>query len=100
MKQVADQEVNKGSLIQNTWDLKYKVMRQLPSKVQYMYITTNTIKEDQDPTTTVKGTMKIHAVVGLGDGQYATRETSCFKECCYKEGEFVLGSPGWERRVV
>ena len=32
VKRVTDQEVNKGSLIQNTWDL-YKVMCQLPSKV-------------------------------------------------------------------
>ena len=53
------------------------------------------------PMKTVKGTMKIHGVVGLpGDGKYATRETSCFQECCYKGGEFVLGCPGRERRVV
>ena len=105
VKRIADQEVNKGSLIQNAWDL-YKVMRLLPSKIQYMYVTTNTIKEEtakiqQLPMKTVKGTMKIHGVVGLpGDGKYATRETSCFQECCYKGGEFVLGCPGWERRVV
>ena len=104
VKWVADQEVNKGSLIQNAWDL-YKVMCRLPSKIQYMYITTNTIKEEtakiqQLALKTVKGTMKIHAVVGLGDGKYATREISCFRECCYKGREFVLGCPGWERRVV
>ena len=104
VKRVADQEVNKGSLIQNAWDL-YKVMHLLPSKIKYMYVTTNTIKEEtakiqQLAMKTVKGTMKIHAVVGLGDGHYATRETSCFKECCYMGGEFVLGCPGWERRVV
>ena len=45
-------------------------------------------------------TIKKHGVVGLGDGKYATRETSRFQEYCYKGGEFVLGSPGWERRVV
>ena len=59
-----------------------------------------TAKIQQLAMKTVKGTMKIHAVVGLGDGHYATRETSCFKECCYMGGEFVLGCPGWERRVV
>ena len=89
VKRVADQEVNKGSLIQNAWDL-YKVMRLLPSKIKYMYVTTNTIKEEtkiqQLAMKTVKGTMKIHTVVGLGDGHYATRETSCFKECCYMGG--------------
>ena len=104
VKRVADQEVNKGSLIQNAWDL-YKVMRQLPSKVHYIYIMTNMIKEEaakiqQINMKTVKGTMKIHAVVGLGNRQYVTRETSCFMDCCYKGEEFVLGCPGWKRRVV
>ena len=46
VKRVADQEVNKGSLIQNAWDL-YKVMRLLPSKIQYMYITTNQSRRRQ-----------------------------------------------------
>ena len=104
VKRVADLEVNKGSLIQNAWDL-YKVMPLLPSKIKYMYVTTNTIKEEtakiqQLAMKTVEGMMKIHAVVGLGDGHYATRETSCFEECWYMGGEFVLGCPGWERRVV
>ena len=82
------------------------VIRLLPSKIKYMYVTTNTIKEEtakiqQLPMKTVKGTVKIHGVVGLpGDGKYATRETSCFQECCYKGGEFVLGCPEWERRVM
>ena len=75
MKRVAGQEVNNRSLIQNAWDL-YKVMQQLPSKVNYIYIMTKTIKEEaakiQEMTMkTVKGTMKIQAVVGLGDGRYA-----------------------------
>ena len=60
--------------------------------------------DSENPTTADEnreGTMKIHGVVGLpGDGKYATRETSCFQECCYKGGEFVLGCPGWERREV
>ena len=50
-----------------------------------------TAKIQQLAMKTVKGSMKIHAVVGLGDGKYTTGETSCFKECCYMGGEFFSG---------
>ena len=32
----------------------------------------------------VKGTMKIHAVVGMGNSQNATHEVSCYCETCIK----------------
>ena len=37
---------------------------------------------------------------GAGGRALCNSGDSCFKECCYMGGEFVLGCPGWERRVV
>ena len=98
VKRVADQELNKGSLIQNTRDL-YKVMCQLLSKVHYIYITTDNIKVEaakiqQTNMKTVKGTIKVHAVVGPGEGQNATR---VMLDCCYNGDSLfwcVLGEEG------
>ena len=92
VKRVADLEVNKGSLIQNAWDL-YKVMRLLPSKIKYMYVTTNTIKEEtakiqQLATKTVKGMMKIHA------GIMQPRRLLVLRSAVISEGSLFWGVLG------
>ena len=43
----------------------------------------------------VKGTMEIHSVVQVGQGEIAVRSTSCFCDRCFENGKFTVLCSGW-----
>ena len=53
-----------------------------------------TAKIQQLAMKTVKGRMKIHAVVGQGDGHYATREILVLRSAVIWEGSLFWGVLG------
>ena len=78
------------------------VNREAPRKVYYECIP----REDVDNARkliqkikadeSVEGTMVVHAAVPVVPGHsLAVRETSCFRGCCWNDGESLRGCPGW-----
>jgi len=45
----------------------------------------------------VKGTMEIHSVVKIGQGEFAVRSTSCFCDQCFENGKFTVLCSGWTK---
>ncbi|KAL3872953.1 hypothetical protein ACJMK2_036122 [Sinanodonta woodiana] len=43
----------------------------------------------------VKGTIQVHAVIPLGEGSIAVRNTSCFCDKCFVDGQPVPACDGW-----
>lgn len=48
----------------------------------------------------IKGTFSIHSVVQVENGTIAVRDTSCFCNNCFENGDFKLGCTGWTKHIV
>lgn len=75
--------------------------------MHYMEITSDDIEECQTllesmatQQQNVPGIMKVHGVVSRKLGELDIRETSCMSDCCFVNGQFILGCPGWQHRNV
>lgn len=98
-KRNADNEVKRGkSIIQDANDF-FAWAVQSDSEISYEFITEENFKsskEDIDRVSEnlkpVKGTMDIHAVVGVSDHVLASRTTTCVCESCFADNGFEVRS--------
>ena len=105
IKRGADQAVKKGNLIQTARDFYKWGVANEDSAVVYLMVSKEEVKiANEEMSTfgakTIKGTMTIHRVMPVGSEVYV-RETSCFNECCWRNGEFISPNcDGWMKRCT
>jgi hypothetical protein len=105
-KRLADMAVRSHkAVIQNAEDFFKWGKGQENSNLKYIFVDKSECDEAKleisDMTVKpLKGTLQIHAVVPLGDGKIATRETSCYCEKCFSGGKFDIGCSEWKRQVL
>ena len=89
-KRMADQAMKSGKVvIQDAAGFMFWAQNSSMKAVKFIYVDStecqlmseNIKKQEFKP---VKGTMKIHAVVGMGNSQIAMHEVSCYCETCIK----------------
>lgn len=88
--------------IQNADDFYTWGDSQVQSNVKYMFVSNvkcNVASEYLKGLNIkpVKGTMTVHSVVSLGNSSIAVRETSCFCNACFANGEFYASCSGWNK---
>ena len=77
---------------------------QKKESIKFLFVSAKDVTDaagELDPILTsaaVKGTMKVHAVVPASGG-IATRETSCYKPCCFS-GDFHPTCRGWTHHKI
>lgn len=102
-KRNADNAVKQGKvLIQDASDF-FAWATQNEKGIQYVFVTQEEYdlnKTEVDKRNTeikpLKGSMLIHAVVGINDGSLGTRETTCVCDACFDGSSFRVNSAcGW-----
>ena len=87
-KRLADQAVRSGKvLIQDAEGFYDWATSSSMTNVTFKYVSSSKCGEFEEsakekPLQPIKGTMKVHAVVGLGQSQVKVRDTSCYCEEC------------------
>ena len=98
-KRMADFFV-KSLIIHNAQDFANAGNR-VPGNIRYVHESKEAIAqsrrevEDLSCHRSIQGTMKCHAVSSPQPGCIALRVTSCYGDCCYSEGKWILGCSGW-----
>ena len=87
-KRMADEAVGRGNIIiQDAQDFHAWAIQSSLKKVNFIFVSTQKCQKEAEAmkrTTLkpIKGTMKIHAVAGLGESKIMVRETSCYCKKC------------------
>ena len=96
-KRLADQAVkSKKARIQDADDFfRWASQTNSTSTMKFMFVSReacaeirNAVQEKQSQLQAVRGTMSLHAVVGVSVGKVRTRETSCYCADCFGEDGF------------
>lgn len=100
-KRLADMAVKRHSVIIQSADDFYQWGKtQENSSLKYMFVPKSHCADAHAELTNlvgkqVKGTIQVHAVISLGGGEIAVRDTSCFCEACFENGNVVPACEGW-----
>ena len=100
-KRMADQATKRNIRIQSAGDF-YAWASSMESLVEYKFVGKEYCEKiaDELKKQTLKpipGTMKLHSVVGNGDGVVHVRQLLCFCIECYDGNNFEFGCSGWTR---
>lgn len=100
---MAENAVKKGAVISEA-DSFCNYFRMAECKMEFIRVTAARVTECRDiigswKITPVDGLMSAHAMVVIGR-QLWMRETSCFKDCCFKDDQFSATCPGWIQTKV
>lgn len=99
VKRNAERAVKCGILIRNAHEF-YEWAKNSNSQIDFIWCSKNDeiskvekeIKKLHKPK--INQIMKKHVIVQK-DGELYSRETPCWKECCYSESNFLLNCEGW-----
>ena len=100
-KRMADQVTKRNIRIQSAGDF-YAWASSMESLVEYKFVGKEYCEKiadelKQQTLKPIPGTMKLHSVVGNGDGVVHVRQLSCFCIECYDGNNFEFGCSGWTR---
>lgn len=103
MKTQADNMVKAGLIIRNAMEFA-TCMKASATNIHILYVDGSDISQAKDTMEKwnikpLPGLMKKHAIVPH-DGYLYTKEASCFAECCYTDGKFIMGCAGWEKSQI
>lgn len=104
-KRMADDAVRQGkTTIQDASDF-FAWANGTHGAVQYVFVSKDQCEATQNEMkrkklSPIKGTIKIHSVIGLKDNRIACRFASCFCENCYVDGIFKGQCDGWEHHTI
>ncbi|KAL3859782.1 hypothetical protein ACJMK2_009976 [Sinanodonta woodiana] len=100
-KRLADMAVKRHSaIIQSADDFFQWGKAQENSALKYIFVPKSQCTEAHEELSNlvgkqVKGTMQVHAVIPLGEGSIAVRNTSCFCDTCFVDGQPGPACDGW-----
>ena len=101
VKRNATTAIKKGITIQGAADFYRWGVTQTASLVKYTFLDEQEVEQaevelDAMKAVAVKGTIKIHSVTSVREGQVYVRNISCMKPCCFTvDGKFVPSCAGW-----
>ena len=100
-KRMADQATKRNIRIQSAGDF-YAWASSMESLVEYKFVGKEYREKiadelKQQTLKPIPGTMKLHSVVGNGDGVVHVRQLSCFCIECYDGNNFEFGCSRWTR---
>ena len=101
MKRNATTAIKKRITIQGAADFYRWGVTQTASLVKYTFLDEQEVEQaavelDAMKAVAVKGTIKIHSVTSVREGQVYVRNISCMKPCCFTvDGKFVPSCAGW-----
>ena len=104
-KRMADNTVKRQIIIHNAAGF-VAAGESTPTEIEYIHVPVEDIATarlelpDVVCGRSVKGTMKAHAAVCPAPGKVALRATSCYKECCLLNGQWVLQCGGWKTHTL
>lgn len=100
-KRLADMAVKRHSaIIQSADDFFQWGKTQENSALKFIFVPKSQCTEAHEELSNlvgkqVKGTIQVHAVIPLGEGSIAVRNTSCFCDKCFVDGQPVPACDGW-----
>ncbi|WAR12325.1 hypothetical protein MAR_026505 [Mya arenaria] len=107
-KRNADNAIKQGKVIIQDAEDFYKWAIQTEGQIKYKKILPEEFDQSKEAVDTrnielkpVKGTMKLHSVIGVSPMHILSRETVCVCDECFQEGGFSENSPcEWERHSL
>ena len=105
-KRQADLAVKRhAAVIQSSMDYYKWGSSQTDSQTKYVFVSKDECDVAQQELSLlnikpIKGTLDIHSVVQIKAGEIAVRSTSCFCDGCFKDGQFAITCPGWEKHSL
>ena len=105
-KRMADEAIKRQKVIIQDAEDFFTWGKGSGSAIEYIFVPKSSCERSQSvvsamPVQPVKGTMKIHAVVPIGNSKIMTRSTSCFcKDCFASDGNFNPDCSGWEEHSI
>ena len=103
-KRMADAAIKQGKADIQDAETFYKLASHTDTAVKYVLEPKGNIDDTLRnlPLATIKGTMKVHAVVGQGENTIKVRNTSCYCDDCFTplDGLFHCACEGWELKNI